>query len=172
MLAGVVVGMLGLGGQRAWRDYQSYQQLRRESEDTVPIGYVGLNFRRSYNDRPARFHHEQGGRKLLWAALGEGNKPDFYDVTDAAFNLRSLSGGYGRDSIPGVDYPIFESRSSERGQRLRERQELWPGPRRRSPCLSGGPPEEDEDVGQIIRSPRRRGRGASGGCRGRAPWRS
>jgi len=91
----------------------------------VPIGYAGLNFRRSYNDRPARFHHEQDGRKLLWAALGEGNKPVFYDVSDAAFNPQSLSGGYGRDSIPGVDYPIFESRGSERGRRLRNRQEVY-----------------------------------------------
>ncbi len=125
VFAGVVAGLLWMGGQRAWREYQDDQQQQRESEDSMPIGYVGLNYRKSYHYRPAQFLHEQEGRKRLWAAVGEENQPVFYDVTDATFRPESLSGGYGRDSIPGVDHPLLEPRDSERGGRLRGRQVLY-----------------------------------------------
>jgi hypothetical protein len=89
------------------------------------VGFLGLNYRRSYYDKPAQFLHERDGRRLLWAAKGEGDAPDYYDVTEVDFRPESLSGGYGRDSIPGVDYPIFEPSDSERGRSLRTRQELY-----------------------------------------------
>jgi hypothetical protein len=113
-------------GRRAWREYQEFQESGRLAEDSVPIGYIGLNFRKSYNDRPPVFHFEKDGRKTLWAARGEEGRPDeFYDVTEAEFPVEALSGGFGRDSIPGVDYPIFEPPTSERGQRLRGRQAVF-----------------------------------------------
>lgn len=113
-------------GRRAWRGYQEYRKSWREAEDSVPIGYLGLNYRKSYNDRPAVFHSEEGGRQRLWAARGQpGQSDESYDVTEADFPVRGVSGGFGRDSIPGVDYPILEPPSSERGRRLRSRQPVY-----------------------------------------------
>ncbi len=113
-------------GRRAWREYQEYQESGRQAEDSVPIGYLGLNYRKSYNDRPPVFHFEKDGRKVLWAARGEAGRPDdLYDVSEAEFPFRGLSGGFGRDSIPGIDYPILEPPTSERGRRLRSRQAVF-----------------------------------------------
>jgi hypothetical protein len=46
-------------------------------------------------------------------------------VTEADFAPERLSGGFGRDSVPGVDYPIFEGPESGRWSRLRTRQEFY-----------------------------------------------
>ncbi len=121
-----VVGVLWIAiGQRLWDEFQEYQARLQEAEDSAPVGYIGLHYRRTYNDRPAVFHSEKDGRKQLWASVGGDDGPEFYDVTDADFPVQGLSGGFGRDSIPGIDYPILETPSSERGQRLRSRQEVF-----------------------------------------------
>jgi hypothetical protein len=126
LLAGLAIVAAGLWyavGRRVWSGYLEYRASEQAAADSVPIGYIGLNYRKSYNDRAPRFHFEEGGRKLLWAALGEGGgKPDFYDVTDATFPVLGLSGGFGRDSIPGVDYPILDPPASARWRRLRASQ--------------------------------------------------
>lgn len=112
-------------GPMAWEEIRDYQETLRSAEDTVPIGYLGTNYRRSYHDKPAQFHHQEGGRKLLWAAKKEDGQPEFYDVTDADIPVMRLSGGFGRDSIPGIDAPIFEGPSSERWSRLHGRQDFY-----------------------------------------------
>jgi hypothetical protein len=127
-------------GRNLWNDYQKLQTEVRASEDNSPVGYIGLNYRRSYNDRPVVFHGTEGGRKTLFASKLEGGKPEVYDVTDAAFDVQCLDGGYGRDSIPGVDYPIIEAPSSSRGRSLRARQEVF------GVLLSGGPRAYPKDL--------------------------
>src|SRR5262249_35108347 len=42
----------------------------------------------------------------------------FYDVTEAAFEVDKVAGGYGRDSIPGIDYPLFDPPGSDRTSKL------------------------------------------------------
>src|SRR5262249_11864591 len=49
----------------------------------------------------------------------------FYDVTDATIRVEALSGGFGSDSTPGIDYPVFERPDSDRGRRLRDRQRFF-----------------------------------------------
>lgn len=117
--------ILGQAGRRFYADFQDYRDIQREAEDTAPIGYVGVSLRRSYHDRPAQFLSEKEGRKLLWAAKGEDGQPESYDVTEADFAVEALSGGFGRDSNPGIDYPLFEGPDSERGRRLRARQVFY-----------------------------------------------
>jgi hypothetical protein len=95
------------------------------AEDTAPVPYKGIAFRRSYNDRPAVFHSEEKGRKLLWAARGGPDGPEFYDVTEADFEVQALEGGFGRDSIVGIDFPIVETTQGPIGKQLRERQEIF-----------------------------------------------
>jgi hypothetical protein len=126
VIVGVGAALLWLFlGRPLWQEYQNYLESRRRAEDTVPIGYIGLNYRPSYNNRPLVFHVEKGGRKLLWAAAGaSGKEPEYYDVTEAEVDLRGVTGGFGRDSIPGIDYPILEPPTSERGRRLRARQDI------------------------------------------------
>jgi hypothetical protein len=119
-----VVGLRGYA-QRVWQGFQEYQEAQRSVNETAPIGYIGVHLRKSYNDKPARFLFEQDGRKLLWAANGEDGKPIFHDVTDATIGVEALSGGFGNDSIPGIDYPIFERPDSPQGQRLRDRQPVY-----------------------------------------------
>ncbi len=122
----LVAALVMVPGRRAWREFQEYRESDRQAEDSVPIGYLGLNYRKSYNDRPPVFHFEKDGRKTLWAARGEAGRPDeFYDVSEADFSFRGLSGGFGRDSIAGVDFPILEPPTSERGRRLRSRQPVF-----------------------------------------------
>ncbi|RUL89073.1 DUF3179 domain-containing (seleno)protein [Tautonia sociabilis] len=117
----IAVAVVGIGGALLWtlvgeELYEQVQEYRLAMEDldqSAPVGYLGLNYRKEYNARPAQFHHEQDGRKLLWASVGDGTTPEFYDVTDAAFDPQILQGGFGRDSIPGVDYPILEEPDGE-----------------------------------------------------------
>ena len=112
-------------GRKIWSDYQD---LRREvvaSEDSAPVGYIGLNYRRSYNDRPLNFESRKDGRTLLFAAKGADGTTDYYDVTDSTLEPQRLAGGYGRDSIPGVDCPILDASDSSRAKSLRGRQEVF-----------------------------------------------
>src|SRR5262245_34426527 len=92
-------------GARLWSESQTFTTSRREAGDTAPIGYIGTAFRRTYYNRPAQFLHQEDGRTYLFA-LRDEDETEYYDVTDAEMNVPSLSGGYGRDSNPGIDYPI------------------------------------------------------------------
>jgi hypothetical protein len=112
-------------GPRLWRGFQDYRLAREAADNTTPIGYPGVFLRRTYNDKPAQFLTEKDGRRLLWAAKGDDGQPIFYDVTDAAIRLESLCGGFGRDSIPGIDYPILDRPDSPRASRLRGPQRLY-----------------------------------------------
>jgi hypothetical protein len=129
MLILAIVGpsayVLGRFGTRLWAFYREYRETTQAAEDSAPVGYIGVHLRRSYNDRPARFLHEEDGRKLLWAAKGEDGRPRYYDVTGAAIRVESLSGGFGADSNPGIDFPVFERPDSPRGRRLRDRQRFY-----------------------------------------------
>jgi hypothetical protein len=124
-----IVGALGAGllwwvGRGVWSTYQEYQSAYQEADEAAPIGYVGVSLRKSYHDKPVRFFETSGGRKRLWAAKGPDGQPEFYDVTDATFPVDAVSGGYGRDSIPGIDYPLFERSDAPRALGFRDRQEF------------------------------------------------
>jgi hypothetical protein len=114
-----------LVGKRLWSEYQILRRETRATEDSAPVGYIGLHYRRSYNDRPLVFHAEKDGRKLLFAARGEGPTPEYYDVTEADIDLKRLDGGFGRDSIPGVDYPIIDPPGAATGRSLRASQPVF-----------------------------------------------
>ena len=86
---------------------------------------MGVSLRRTYNDKPPRFLDTSDGRKRLWAAKGPDGQPEFYDVTDAAFTVEKVSGGYGRDSIPGIDFPLFEGIDGPHAGRFHAGQEVW-----------------------------------------------
>jgi hypothetical protein len=101
-------------GRPLWSTYRDYRKISQQAEESAPIGYVGVSLRRTYLDKPTRFFDTSTGRKLLWAAKGPDGKPEFYDVTDAAFEVDKVAGGYGRDSIPGIDYPLFDLPGSGR----------------------------------------------------------
>jgi hypothetical protein len=105
-------------GHPLWDAYRDYRQVSREAETSAPIGYVGVNLRRTYFDKPLRFFDTSKDRKRLWAAKGSDGKPEFYDVTEAAFEVDRVAGGFGRDSIPGIDYPLFEPPGSDRTSRM------------------------------------------------------
>lgn len=115
--------------------YSRWREESRAAEDNAPIGYLGLNLRRSYNDRAVVFLVKSDGRTTLFAAKKGGGEPDdVYDVTESSIDLSTLEGGFGRDSIPGIDYPIIETPQGDRGKNLRTRQavfglELDGGPR-------------------------------------------
>jgi hypothetical protein len=112
-------------GKSLWSEYQNLRRETRATADSVPVGYVGVHYRRSYNDRPVIFHVEKDGRKLLFAAKGEGPEPEYYDVTEAAVDLRRIDGGFGRDSIPGIDYPIIDQAGASTGRTLRASQPVY-----------------------------------------------
>jgi hypothetical protein len=105
-------------GRPLWDTYRDYRQVSKEAETSAPIGYVGVSLRRTYFDKPIRFFDTSTGRKKLWAAKGADGKPEFYDVTDAGFEVDKIAGGFGRDSIPGIDYPIFDPPASDRASKL------------------------------------------------------
>jgi hypothetical protein len=119
------IGLLWWLGRGTWSAYQEYRQASREAEEGAPVGYVGVSLRRTYNDKPPRFIDMNGGRKRLWAAKGADGQPEFYDVTDAAFVVEKVSGGYGRDSIAGIDYPLFERADSPQARPFRRQHEMW-----------------------------------------------
>jgi hypothetical protein len=119
------IGLLWWLGRGTWSAYQEYRQASQEAEEGAPVGYVGVSLRRTYNDKPPRFIDTTGGRKRLWAAKGADGQPEFYDVTDAAFVVEKVSGGYGRDSIAGIDYPLFERADSPRARSFRRQHEMW-----------------------------------------------
>ena len=121
----IVGAMWALVGRKLWDDFQGYRQAQSALDDSKPAGYVGLNFRRSYNDRPVDFQAEKDGRKLLFAAKLPDGQIDYYDVTDSDLDPVVLEGGYGRDSIPGVDAPIVKPADSEPVRALRDRQEVF-----------------------------------------------
>lgn len=127
-------------GRPLWAEYQKLQTESKASEDTVPVGYIGLNYRRSYNDRPLHFHNVVDGRKTLFAAKGEGGVIEVYDVTEAAFDPQCLQGGFGRDSIPGIDYPIIDPPDAAQGRTLRGRQPVA------GMALKSGPRAYPEDL--------------------------
>ena len=125
MLAAVAtVALVAQFGRRFWNSFSDYRETVRLAEDSAPVGYVGTALRRSYHNRPAQFIRAEGGKKWLYAAKREDGKLDEYDVTEAAIPIDKLSGGFGRDSTPGIDYPLFEKPDSERSGRLRDRQEI------------------------------------------------
>jgi hypothetical protein len=124
----IAVGAAGLWatlGKRLWSEYESWLRESRATEASAPVGYVGLHYRRSYNDRPLVFHAEKDGRKLLFAAKGEGTTLEYYDVTEAGIDVSRLDGGFGRDSIPGVDYPIIDGPDAKTGRALRASQAVF-----------------------------------------------
>jgi hypothetical protein len=112
-------------GWMALSAFLDYQNLQGAAEDAAPVGYIGTNFRRTYHNKATRFIYEEDGLKRLWAAWDEAGKPEFYDVDEADFVVERLSGGYGRDSIPGIDYPIFEGPSGEHFKNPRSRQPFY-----------------------------------------------
>ena len=121
----LAVGLLWWLGHGTWSAYQEYRQASQGAEESAPVGYVGVSLRRTYNDKPPRFIDATGGRKRLWAARGADGQPEFYDVTDAAFAVDTVSGGYGRDSIAGIDFPLFEKPDSSRVRQFRDQQPIW-----------------------------------------------
>ena len=121
----LAAGLLWWFGRGTWSAYQEYRLASQVAEQGVPIGYVGVSLRRTYKDKPLRFFDTTGGRKRLWAAKGADGLPEFYDVTDAAFAVEKVSGGYGRDSIPGIDYPLFEQPDSPRARHFRASHEVF-----------------------------------------------
>jgi hypothetical protein len=125
LVAALGVTLLLVLGRSLWTQFGDYRMTRQAAEDSAPVGYVGVHLRRTYHDRPAQFLSEQAGRKLLWAAKGDDGKPVCYDVTDATIRVESLSGGFGRDSNPGIDYPLFERPDSTRAVRLRGNQKFY-----------------------------------------------
>jgi len=144
-LNAIVVIAAGAGlwfgvGRTLWAEYQKLQTESKASEDTAPVGYVGLNYRRSYNDRPLHFHNVVDGRKTLFAAKGEGGAIEVYDVTEADFDPQCLQGGFGRDSIPGIDYPIIDLPNASQGRTLRGRQPVV------GMTLKSGPRAYPEDL--------------------------
>lgn len=116
-------------GTKAWREIEEYRKELRAVEDNTPVGYIGLNYRPTYASRPNQFVFEEEGRKKLWVAMGPEGKPPhvFLDVTEAdpALRLDLISGGYGIDSIPGIDYPIKEDSESPRGKNLQSRTQVY-----------------------------------------------
>jgi hypothetical protein len=125
VIAAGAVGLWATLGKRLWSEYQTLRRETRATEDSAPVGYLGLHYRRSYNDRPLVFHAEKDGRKLLFAARGEGPTPEYYDVTEADIDVKRLDGGFGRDSIPGVDYPIIDPPGAATGRALRTSQPVF-----------------------------------------------
>ena len=127
-----VLAVLGIAGVMLWylvgkQLYEQVQEYRRAivaRDQAAPVGYLGLNYRKEYNARPPQFHFEKDGRQLLWASVGDGETPAFYDVTEARFNPQALQGGFGRDSIPGVDHPILQQPDGEVASNLGDRNEV------------------------------------------------
>ncbi|QDV32531.1 DUF3179 domain-containing (seleno)protein [Tautonia plasticadhaerens] len=128
----VTVGVLGVGllllwtlvGEELYEQVQEYRAAVVDLDESAPVGYLGLNYRKEYNARPPRFHFEEDGKKLLWASIGDGETPDYYDVTEAEFDPQVLQGGFGRDSIPGVDYPILEPPDGEVASNIGRKNEV------------------------------------------------
>jgi hypothetical protein len=114
----LAAALLWWSGRPLWITYRDYREVGREAESSAPIGYVGVNLRRTYYDKPIRFFDTSTARKRLWAAKGANGEPEFYDVSEAAFEVDKVAGGYGRDSIPGIDYPLFEPPGSEHISKL------------------------------------------------------
>src|SRR5262249_42724513 len=114
-----------LVGRTLWSEYQNLRQASRAYEDSVPIGYVGTNYRRSYNDRSPVFLFDRGGKRLLWAAGGLGRPQEVYDGAAADVPVAEVEGGFGRDSIPGIDYPVLEPPEGEHAGHLRSRQSVF-----------------------------------------------
>jgi hypothetical protein len=114
-------------GYKIWNEYLILRQEVRTSEDAAPVGYVGLNYRRSYNDRPLAFQTREGGKALLFAAKRPDGSVEHYDVTEAdpALDVNCLGGGFGRDSIPGIDYPVVETPGHLNSHALRDRQPVF-----------------------------------------------
>lgn len=127
VLTAIVAGTWVLIGERTWRDLRDMRNAELSAEDSAPIGYVGLYYRKHYAAHAPRFVFEENGKKLLFASLGdEPNDPTrFYDVGSANFDLTKLSGGVGSDSVPGVDYPLFESRNGIIGKNFRPKHEMF-----------------------------------------------
>jgi hypothetical protein len=125
VILAIAATILGGYGRRIWQEFRAYRIAQEAADDAAPVGYVGVHLRKSYNDKPARFLTEEHGRTLLWAAKGEDDKPIFYDVTDATIRVELLSGGFGRDSIPGIDWPLFERPDSPLVGRLRGKQSVY-----------------------------------------------
>jgi len=141
MAAIAAIAIWQLYGRALWVDYHRWREDVRDSEDSVPIGYVGIHYRRSYNDRPLAFHFVKEGRKALWAAKGDaGQPPEFYDVTDAEFAVKEVDGGFGRDSIPGIDHPLLEPPDGPHARFLRDRQMTF------GLALEAGPRAYPEDL--------------------------
>ena len=113
--AGVLWKLLG---ESLYEQVVEYRIAARERDMAAPVGYVGLNYRKTYNSRAPQFLFDEGERTLLWASVGDGETPEFYDVTEARFDPIEVHGGFGRDSIPGVDYPIFQDPDGEVARNL------------------------------------------------------
>jgi hypothetical protein len=129
-------------GRSLCSEYQAWQAQVQAAADSEPVGYVGLAYRRTYNDRPIVFHAEKDGRKLLFAAKGAaaGTTRDYYDVTESDIDVKRLDGGFGRDSIPGVDYPILDPPGGSPGRSLRDSQPVF------GLNLRGGPRAYPQDL--------------------------
>ena len=46
-------------------------------------------------------------------------------MTEASFEVDRVAGGFGRDSIPGIDYPLFEPSGSPTAGKLHPRQSIY-----------------------------------------------
>ena len=124
MLA-IALGLLGWFGRPLWSTLYDYRQISQEAEGSAPVGYVGVSLRRTYFDKPTRFLDASAGHKRLWAAKGADGNPEYYDVTEASFEVDRVAGGFGRDSIPGIDYPLFEPSGSPTAGKLHPRQSIY-----------------------------------------------
>ena len=126
-VAGLAVGVVWyMVGRDLVTQYSGWREESRAAEDNAPIGYLGLNLRRSYNDRAVVFLAKKDGRTTLFAAKNGGGEPDdVYDVTEASIDLSAS-----KAASVATRYRASTTRSSKRpkatGEKTsRARQEVF-----------------------------------------------
>ena len=75
--------LLGWFGRPLWNTLYDYRQVSREAESSAPVGYVGVNLRRTYLRQADPVLRHDRRPKRLWAAKGADGQPEYYDVAGA-----------------------------------------------------------------------------------------
>jgi hypothetical protein len=102
-----LLGFIGLTGRSLWKEYSALQREQRRERKSTVVGYMSINPRPSYAQRPENWFHHEGGETRLWAGWQE-QEHQWFTFPRGQVEENPFSLPLGRDVIQVIDRPIFE----------------------------------------------------------------
>jgi Protein of unknown function (DUF3179) len=114
-----LLGFIGQSGRALWDEWSFLRQDQASERASAIVGYVSINPRLSFAERPDDWYHDEGDSSLLWSGWRD-NQNHWFRIGQGDVDRRRLSLPIGKDAIQAIDYPLFETKGDERWGRVQD----------------------------------------------------